>query len=229
MGDNRNPIVERAWNTYLEAQVGPPEVRTAYEQLKPTERVFVDEYVVTNDPRGAAIAAFRDANSGHPRAARSPEPRALEMMRKPLVQAAIAERMKAVMDRLDISAERVLSEVAKIAFANMGDYIRVTGAGETVTDFSEVNKDQLAAVSEIVVEEYTEGRGEDAEQVKRNKFKLHDKLSALDKLMRYHGLYKEDNKREMTVNGKIVNTNVNVNMTAQEAAELYAASLEDSE
>jgi hypothetical protein len=45
------------------------------------------------------------------------------------------------------------------------------------------------ACQEITVEEYVEGRGEEARVVKRTKFKLHDKLAALLDLGRHVGLF----------------------------------------
>jgi phage terminase small subunit len=229
MGDNTPPIEAKAFAVLLDGIAPAVELRTAYDQLKPTERLFVDEYVASDDPRGAAIrsAGMRDQQKiSRPSVA---DVRALELMKRPLVQAAIAERMKAAMDRLSISADNVLQEVAKLAFANMGDYVRITPDGEPYTDLSNVSRDMLAAVSEVSTEDYMEGRGEDARAIRKVKFKLHDKGSALDKLMRYHGLYAPDKVELTGKNGAPIQTrNVNVDMTAAEASEIYRQSLEQS-
>lgn len=222
------PINELVKRTLIEGIAPPAEMRTAYDQLAPTERAFVDEYVASDDPRGAAIRAWpKKAGEVKPNVL---DTRALDFMKRPLIQAAIAERMAAAMDRLEISADRILREVAKIAFSNIGDYVRITAEGEPYVDLSDVNSDQLAAVAEVTVEDFKDGRGDEARDVKRVKFKLHDKLNGLDKLMRYRGLYAPE-KLEVTGKGgaPIKTVNVNVEMTAAEAAEVYARELEGNE
>jgi len=90
-----------------------------------------------------------------------------------------------------VSAQRVVLELAKLAFANMADYMRVGRDGDPVTDFSNIDRDQAAALSEITVDDFIEGRGEDARAVRRVKFKLHDKRGALVDLGRHLGLFPE--------------------------------------
>lgn len=232
MGSNTPRVEATAFRVLLDGIAPDVALRTAYDQLKPTERLFVDDYVAFDDPRGAAMRAMPKRDQNKILNAYQADVRALDLMKRPLVQAAIAERMKAAMDRLDISADRVLQEVAKIAFANMGDYTRITSSGDPVSDFSEVNRDMMAAVSEITTEELSEGRGEEARAITKLKFKLHDKGAALDKLMRYHGLYAPDKHEFSGPNGTPIqthHTNINVNMTDQTAADVYAKSLEQSE
>lgn len=222
MGSNLPAVNELAWNAYLDGQYPQVELRTAYQQLKPLEALFVDEYVASMDPRGSAIRAF--ANSPQKKA--SPDARALDMMKRPLIQAAIRERMAAAMQRLELTADKVLAEVAKVAFANMGDYVRITGDGEPYVDLSGVNADQMAAITEVKSEDFVEGRGEDARDIRKVSIKLHDKMGALDKLMRYFGLYAPD-KLELTGRNGGPVVGVNINMTAEEAAARYAETLGD--
>jgi phage terminase small subunit len=58
-------------------------------------------------------------------------------------------------------------------------------------DLSATTRDQLAAVKELVVEDFFDGRGEDARKVRRVKIKLADKLAALDKLGRHLGIFND--------------------------------------
>ena len=85
----------------------------------------------------------------------------------------------------------ILHELAKIGFSNMLDYVSITNGGDLITDFSALTKDQAAAISEVTIETYTEGRGEDAEEVKRVKFKLSDKRAALVDMGRHLGMFKD--------------------------------------
>lgn len=95
-------------------------------------------------------------------------------------------------EKAAVSKEAVLSELAKIGFANMLDYVRVQeSSGDAYVDFSRLTREQAAAIGEITVEEYSEGRGEDARDVKKVKFKLLDKKGALVDLGKHLGLFIE--------------------------------------
>lgn len=222
--------------TVIEAIAPPVEFRTAYDQLTPTERTFVDTYVATGEGVGATLAAFPVFTNGGSRGISAAQVRTLDFIKRPLIMAAIAERMNAKMTQWDLTADRVLSELAKIAYSNIDDFID-RSTGEPIFDLSpdQVTRDMMAAVGELKVEVYTEGRGEDAREVKRFTFKLHDKLAALEKAMKRLGLY-EPTKIDLTSNGSTINgTSRNVpvvasTMTAAEAAELYGEALrEDTE
>src|SRR5207253_323841 len=77
-------------------------------------------------------------------------------------------------ERTAITKQRVIEELAKIGFANMANYTRLVGS-ERVVDLADASLDHLAAVQEIVVEDFKDGRGENARDVRRVKLKLHDK------------------------------------------------------
>lgn len=100
-----------------------------------------------------------------------------------------AKATEKAVTRLGISKERVLGELAKLGFSNMLDYIRVTDDGDPIVDFSRLDRDSAAAVQEVVVDSYEEGRGEDARTVKRVRFKLAEKRGALVDLGKHLGLF----------------------------------------
>jgi phage terminase small subunit len=118
-----------------------------------------------------------------------------ENLRKPEIAAAIAEAQNKRAERAELTADMVVDELRKIAFANMDDYMKATPGGDPYLDFSRLTRDQKAALHEVTIEDFVDGRGEDARAVKRVKFKLHDKLGALDKLGRHLGLFDAKHKR----------------------------------
>lgn len=93
--------------------------------------------------------------------------------------------------RTEITADNVLRELAKIGFANMADYMKASPSGDPYLDFSGLTREQAAALQEVTVEDYVDGRGEDAREVKRVKFKLADKRAALVDLGRHLGVFKD--------------------------------------
>jgi phage terminase small subunit len=92
--------------------------------------------------------------------------------------------------KLAITKESVLGELAKIGFANMADYMTVGPDGAPTLNFKDLTRDQAAALIEITVEEFRDGRT-DAREVRRVKFKLADKKGALVDLGKHLGLFIE--------------------------------------
>jgi phage terminase small subunit len=93
----------------------------------------------------------------------------------------------------------ILEEVQRLAFANMLDYVGTTKDGDAYVNLSELTRDQAAAIQEVTVEEYTEGRGEGKREIKRTKFKLCDKTKNLELLGEYMKLF----GKRLEISGKI--------------------------
>lgn len=144
---------------------------------------FVDEYLIDLNATQAAIRAGYSKRS----AGQIGE----ENLKKPEIQKAIQDAQQKRSERTEITQDRVLQELAKIGFSNMMDYVTPTDSGDLVTDFSKLTRDQAAAISEVTVEEYVEGKGDAARDVKRVKFKLSDKRAALVDMGRHLGMFKD--------------------------------------
>lgn len=99
----------------------------------------------------------------------------------------------------DVTTERVITELAKIGFANMQDYLSVGPNGEPHFDYAKITRDQAAAIKEIIIDEYVEGRGDNAKPVKRVRFKLADKRAALVDLGHHLGLFVDPSVINMNV------------------------------
>jgi phage terminase small subunit len=116
---------------------------------------------------------------------------ASRLLRNAKVSARIAELKGEAAQATIVTAARVLDELAKLAFANMLDYMRVGSGGDPVFDFSKLTRGQAAALVEVTVEDFLDGRGEDARQVRKVRFKLADKRGPLVDLGKHLGLFKE--------------------------------------
>nr|DAY39622.1 MAG TPA: Terminase small subunit [Caudoviricetes sp.] len=145
---------------------------------------FVDEYLVDFNATQAAIRAGYKAKTAHVIGA--------ENLRKPKIAEEIARRQKDLQKRTEVSQERVVKELARIAFANIADYLHVETQTRTKDDGTEVtyqtvmfnetqelSADQRAALAVV------------KQSVNGFELKLHDKIKALELLGRHIGMFND--------------------------------------
>jgi phage terminase small subunit len=100
---------------------------------------------------------------------------------------------KAALDaaaRFEVTIERIAGELARIAFANLADYVKFGPDGVPRTDFSTLTFDQSAALQVLTIEEI-KAKTKDGRDVRRMRFKLGDKRLALVALGRHLGMFNE--------------------------------------
>lgn len=160
-------------------------------------------------------------------APRSAPAEGCKLLKKPNVQALILHYRQQMEDRTAVTVEKLLKELGKVAFASMQDYYLVDQDGQPRIDFSNLTPEQWAAIGEISVEEFMDGPPGRERPVRRTKFKLHDKLGAIDKAMRHLGGYAkgaDGGGEEVTVNNTTVYTlnigSANVLVSKQDAPPL---------
>jgi phage terminase small subunit len=88
---------------------------------------------------------------------------------------------------LALTKEAVGREFALVGFANMMDFTALDAEGRRVLDLTNMTREQMAAVHEMSVDYYVDGKGENALRVKKVKVKLHPKITALTSLARLFG------------------------------------------
>lgn len=146
--------------------------------MRPRQARFVESYIKTSNATQAAIDAGYSAATAHAAGGR--------LKKHPAIMVAI----KKALDKYEISAERVLRELALCGFSNLEDYTRLE-EDKRVVDFSATTRDQMAAVAEIT-EDTTGGSGDgERKVVLRTKVKLYDKIKALELLGKHLKLYTE--------------------------------------
>ena len=145
-------------------------------KLTPKQARFVQEYLIDLNAAQAAIRAGYSAKTarviGH------------ENLTRPEIAAAIEKAMAERAERTGLTADWVVDELRKIAFANMADYMKPGPEGGVVLDFAGLTRDQTAALSQVKVS------GDSVT------FKLHDKRAALVDLGRYLGLFDAKRKQQ---------------------------------
>lgn len=142
---------------------------------------FVAQLLQHGDPGRAWGSIYRDRDG-----VRYTRPTCLlkgeEMADLPHIKDYVSYVRQKIRERMEVSKEGLLDELSYLARSNMADFIVIQEDGTFYTDFSGLTREQLAAVQEVTVETYTEGRGEDAVPVKSVKFKLAPKTAAIELL-----------------------------------------------
>lgn len=156
----------------------------AYDLLDFNERQAVDDYVKF------AIQQQRSLNQRIALALDTPIPsehvrRSKGALAKPLVRAAIAERLQTEANEQDLSPDRIIKEHAAIAFSNIGDYLVVKEFGDfSVKPLHTIPREALSAVKSMKTIPGPWGL--------RTEINLHDKQMSLKVLTELVGLVAPD-------------------------------------
>ncbi|WP_020469434.1 terminase small subunit [Zavarzinella formosa] len=151
-------------------------------KLPPKQRRFVEEYL--RDCNGAAAYG----RAGYK--ARTPDVAAKgahDLLQKPEISRALELLRQARSARSQIYADRVLEELARIAFADIAEVISFENGRPVIRPLGEMSEDARRTIASIEIRQ----AGEFAEVVK---IRFHDKNAALFKLMDHLGLTKPKNE-----------------------------------
>lgn len=157
-------------------------------QLTDKQARFIREYLIDLNATQAAIRAGYSQKTA--------EEIGYENLRKPQIADAIQKAQDKQAEKLEISAERVLKEYARIAFADIRSVAEVQKLFDcsedeaahvlkqiTIKTSDEWDDDTAAAVAEISATQHGP------------RVKMHDKQHALDALSKHLGLFKADNEQ----------------------------------
>lgn len=144
------------------------------------QKRFVEEYLVDLNATQAAIRAGYS-----PQTARDI---GCENLTKPNIQNAIATAMADRSRRTGINQDRVIQEIAKLAFLNPVDVIDMDEA----TIKGEANRDDTACIASVKVKVIP---GEGGNIIERE-VKTYDKLKALELLGKHLGMFTDKLKME---------------------------------
>ena len=153
--------------------------------LNAKQERFIEEYIVDLNATQAAIRAGYS-----PKAAKQQGSHLLSL---PTIRARIGELKAERSKRTQITADRVLRELARVAFVNPTDVIDPA----TATVRASASEDDLAVIAGVKVKyipvKQPDGEGgvEFVDAVERE-IKLADKLKALDMLAKHLGMYDKE-------------------------------------
>lgn len=139
------------------------------------QELFVQEYLIDfNASRAARAAGYSEKTAGvmgH------------TLLKNPKIQQAIRKAMDERAERTKVTQDKVLTELAKIAFSDMRSFLKWDSYGVTLVSSTELSDADAGCVVEVSQKDSQFGRD--------IRFKLHDKKSALELLGRHLGMFSE--------------------------------------
>lgn len=151
----------------------------------PKKKLFVAHYLAnglnaTKAAESAGYSKYTAKSQGH------------RLLTDDDVAKSLADKQGSRLAKLEITADRVLNELALMGFANMADYLSIDDQGRLCEfDYGSMTREQAAAIQEITID--TTGGSGDGERklVLRTKFKLASKREALELLGKHLKLFTE--------------------------------------
>lgn len=137
------------------------------------QKRFVEEYLIDLNATQAAIRAGYSPKTANEQGAR--------LLAKVSIQAAVSKAQAERSRRTGINQDRVLLELAKVAFLNPVDVIDMDGA----TIRGEANRDDTACIASVKVKTIPTDDG----QITEREVKTYDKLKALELLGKHLGMF----------------------------------------
>ena len=163
-------------------------------KLTEKQRRFVDEYLIDLNATQAAIRAGYSVKTAREQASQN--------LTKLNIQQAISEKMAERSKRTGVNQDRIVLELAKIAFVNAADVID----SDDATIKAGATADDTAAIQSVKVKVIPTKEGEGVER----EIRLNDKLKALELLGKHLGMW----------NDKLdVNLNIPVVISGEDALE----------
>ncbi len=155
-------------------------------KLTPKQKLFCKYYLISLNATDAAIKAGYSKKTANRIGT--------ENLSKPVIREYLESQMKKREEKLDITADKVINEIAKLAFANTTDILEITDHGVVIKDLTKLDTSCISSAEEVF----------DKEGIRLGvKIKLHDKTKNLELLGRHLGLFKD--KIEHSFDEKIEN------------------------
>lgn len=160
-------------------------------KLTPKQKRFVEEYLIDLNATQAAIRAGYSEKTARKIGN--------ENLTKPDIQSVIQEKIQEREKRTEVTSDRVVQELAKIAFADLKDFVTWDENGVMIIDSDQVDGTVLAEISETTNIQ-TFPNGGESERIQK-KVKPYDKMKALEMLGKHLGMLTD----KVEVSGEMTN------------------------
>lgn len=177
-------------------------------KLTPKQKIFVDEYLIDLNATRAYKAAYKSCKKDETAAVNGNR-----MLRNAKVKDYIDKRIKDREKRTEITQDKVLDELAAIAFSNGAKYAKViekiayNEEGQPILDLETGEPMKYKTVDLVLTDELTDEERKAISTIKRGKNGIEvstcDKVKALELLGKHLGMFKD--KVEVTGDMKVNN------------------------
>lgn len=150
------------------------------------QKRFCDEYLIDLNATRAYKVAYKRCKKDE-----TANVNGSKLLRNTKVKEYILQKQAEIQKRTEITQDRVLKELAKIAFGDIRKLYTDNGALRNIVDLED---DIAGAISGVETFEEYEGRGTEREYIgDTKKVKMLDKTKALELLGKHLGMFKETN------------------------------------
>ncbi len=161
-------------------------------KLNPKQLAFISEYLIDFNGTQAAIRAGYSA--------RTAQEQASVLLSKPMVQRALEEAKAAHKKVREVSVDRIIQELERIAYGDLKNSVRWNEGGTQIQPSDDLPADVSATIMSIEEDEHETTSPLGHTHVRRKvKVKHYDKLRALELLGRYKSLFVD--RKEVTGKG----------------------------
>lgn len=154
-------------------------------KLTDKQQRFVEQYLIDLNATQAAIRAGYSENSAMEQG--------YQLLQNPSVQEYLQKRQEQLQKKTGITQERVLQELAAIAFSDVRKFYNEDGSLKSITELDDETAAAMAGmdIEEIFMEKTHIGN--------TKKIKRWDKAKALELLGKHLGIFEKDNAQKSTI------------------------------
>lgn len=129
------------------------------------------------------------------------------LMKNPEVRQYLDRRRREIAERTDITIERTLKEIARVAYSDIREFVSWDKDGAVFVPSDKLTLDQAAAIMSIKTRtrSQTDKEGQ-VTTVTEMELKAHPKMDALEKLMKAQGAYQKDRENEADAQANLLAT-----------------------
>lgn len=149
-------------------------------KLTDKQKAFCQEYIIDFNAAQSAIRAGYSKDTAKQIGAR--------LLSNVYLQGEVNKQLDERTQRVEVKQDRIVYELAKLAFADLGNYVSVDSSGVTVKDLDDLDTSLLQEASQSVNKEGV-----------NVKIKMHDKLKALELLGKHLAMYTDKTETHGTI------------------------------
>ena len=168
----------------------------------PKDEQFVLSYLTLFDAGKAYLAC---TPNGNPKTARQ---QGYKLLQRPEVRARLQFLAGQKLESANAQADRLIAELERIAFLDPIEFMEVDAEGEPVLDLTAITPENRR----LLKVKFGIGVSKDGDRIRTYQVEPHDKMEAMEKLLKLHQLYKGEDLQKQPM---AIQVNVNIPIPGQ--------------